>query len=461
MKHYNGKVLVIVQNLPVPFDRRVWLESQTLRDHGYKVSVISPQSIEFPKSYEKIDGISIYRYKMPVEAQGMLSYFFEFAYAWVMTAFLSVKVLMREGFDIIHACNPPETFWLLGAIYKLFGKAFIFDHHDVSPEMFLAKYDKRGGFLHRVLLALEKQSFKTANVVLSTNESYKNVALTRGGKKPQDVFVVRSGPELNRLQIVEPEPELKEGKKYMVTYLGEMCPQDRVDYLVRIADYVVNKLRRRDVLFVLMGGGPAMPMVKQLSEDLGLQEFVRFTGRVFDKDISRYLSTTDICAGPDPYTEYSDLSTMNKILEYMAFSKPIVSFELREARFSAQKAAWFVAPNDIVAFAKAINSLLNDPEKRERMGAYGVKRLVEKLSWHQTHKNLVAAYLEVTSRFGFGEYPIEDAESIEEARLANVQLTLEDLELLLNPAKTGQYNSKENGPSFEVQEKEEFELVTL
>lgn len=437
MKHYNGKVLVIVQNLPVPFDRRVWLESQTLRDNGYKVSVISPKSKEFPKSYEKINGIAIYRYSMPVEADGMLSYIFEFAYAWIMTALLSVKVLFREGFDIIHACNPPETFWLLGAIYKLFGKAFIFDHHDVSPEMFLAKYDRRSGFLHRLLLTLERLSFKVADVVLSTNESYKEVAVVRGGKDESDVFVVRSGPELNRLKPVPPEPALKEGKKYMVCYLGEMCPQDRVDYLVRIADYMVKKLHRKDVLFVLMGGGPAMPTVKKLSEDLGLQEYVRFTGRVFDRDISRYLSTADICAGPDPYTEYSDWSTMNKILEYMAFAKPIVSFDLREARFSAQKAAVYVPPNDIVAFAKAIHSLLNDPEKRKRMGEYGRKRLVEKLSWNKTHKNLIAAYLEVTRRFGFGEIPLDDADALEEARLLKMQLSQEQLDEILSPVNDG------------------------
>ena len=425
MKHYNGKVLIIVQNLPLPFDRRVWLESQTLRDNGYKVTAICPKSEEFSKSYEKIDGISIYRYKMPVEAHGVLSYFFEFAYAWLITALLSIKVLFKEGFDVIHACNPPETFWVLGAFYKLFGKAFVFDHHDLSPEMFLAKYDKRGGFLHRILLALEKKSVKTADVVISTNESYKQVAVNRCGKAAKDVYVVRSGPELSRLKMVPPEPALKEGKKYMISYLGEMCPQDRVDYLVRIADYTVNKLGRKDVLFVLMGGGPAMPMVKQLSEDLGLQEYVRFTGRVFDADISRYLSTTDICTGPDPWTEYSDQSTMNKILEYMAFGKPIVSFDLREARFSAQKAAQYVAPNDIVAFAKEINYLLNDPLKREKMGAYGRKRLVEKLSWHQTHKNLVAAYLDVTKRFGFGEFPIEGP-VMEKIEFATSPMTIDD-----------------------------------
>lgn len=459
MKHYNGKVLIIVQNLPVPFDRRVWLESQTLRDNGFKVSVICPKAPEFPKSYEKLNDISIYRYKMPVEANGVFSYFIEFAYAWLMTAMLSIKVLIKEGFDIIHACNPPETFWLLGAIYKIFGKAFVFDHHDVSPEMFLAKYDKRGGILHRILLALEKRSFKTANIVLSTNESYKKVAVVRGGKDPKDVFVVRSGPELTRLKMVKPEPALKEGKKYMVSYLGEMCPQDRVDYLVRIADYVVNRLGRRDVIFVLMGGGPAMPMVKQLSEDLGLQEFVRFTGRVFDNDISRYLSTTDICAGPDPYTEYSDVSTMNKILEYMAFGKPIVSFDLREARFSAQQAAWFISPNDIVEFANAINTLLNDPEKRKRMGALGRKRLVEKLSWHQTNKNLIAAYMEVTNRFGFAKKYNNDAESNEEARLANVKLTSEDLELLMGFVSSDLKESENKEHSFEKNKKEQYEMV--
>ena len=398
MEKSQRKVLIIVQNLPVPFDRRVWLEATTLRDHGYKVSVISPKSKEFTKSYERIDDIAVYRYKMPIDADGVLSYFIEFAYAWIMTALLSLKVLIREGFDVIHACNPPETYWVLGALYKLFGKSFIFDHHDLSPEMFLAKYEKRGGLLHRMLLWLERRSMRTADLVISTNQSYREIALTRGGKSPADVYILRSGPKLDRLRPMAPDPRLKEGKKYMVSYLGEMCPQDRVDYLIRIADYLVNEIGRKDVLFVLMGGGPAMPKVKELSEEMGLQEYVRFTGRVFDDQISRYLSTTDVCVGPDPWTEYADLSTMNKILEYMAFGKPIVSFDLREARYSAQQAALYIQPNDIAAFARAIDTLLEDDELRRSMGAYGRKRLVESLSWEHTRKGLLAAYEEIFRR---------------------------------------------------------------
>lgn len=396
MKEDAGKVLIIDQNLPLPFDRRVWLESKTLTVNGYKVSVISPKSIEFNKSYENIDGISIYRYKMPVKAKGKLSYLFEFAYAWIATAFLSLKVLRHEGFNTIQACNPPDTYFLLAKIYKLFGKNFIFDHHDLSPEMYIAKFNKRNGILFRTLVWLEKLTFKTADVVLSTNEYYKEVAVIRGYKNPQDVFVVRTGPDLEKVKIKLTEPQLKKSRKFMITYLGEMCPQDGVDYLLRSADYLVNTLGRKDVLFTLVGGGPAMESLKAMGQKMGLADFVVFTGRVPDEDLSRYLSTATVCVDPNPYSEWADHSTMNKILDYMAFAKPIVSFDLTETKNSAQEAAVYIIPNDIKKFAEAISELLDDPTKRKAMGQFGRQRVVNELSWSHTHKDLLKAYRKVT-----------------------------------------------------------------
>jgi len=396
MKGYAGKVLIIVQNLPVPFDRRVWLEAQTLRDNGYKVSVISPKSKEFTESHERIDDIAVYRYKMPVNAHGALSYFFEFAYAWLATALLSLKVLFREGFDIIQACNPPDTYFLLARFYKLFGKKFVFDHHDLSPEMFEAKYDKKGGLLHKMLLLLEKWTLKTADIVISTNESYKKVAMTRGGRADEDIFVVRTGPDMQRLRIMPPENSLKQGRKYMVAYLGEMCPQDGVDYLLRSIDHFINKIGRRDVQFTLIGGGPSMEDLKKMSEEMGLADHVAFTGRIPDEELCRYLSTADVCVDPDPYSEWADHSTMNKILEYMTFGKPIVSFDLTEARHSAQQAAVYVPPNNTEQFAAEMDKLLNDPAKREEMGKFGRRRVVDQLAWHHTHKALLRAYDKVT-----------------------------------------------------------------
>lgn len=392
MKDYAGKVLIIVQNLPVPFDRRVWLEAKTLRDYGLKVSVISPKSIEFAKSHEIIDDIAVYRYKMPVQAEGVWSYVFEFVYAWMATALLSLKVLWREGFDVIQACNPPDTYWLLGLIYKLFGKTFIFDHHDLSPEMFDAKYHGRQRWLRRILLWLEKMTLKTAGLVLSTNDSYKKAAIERGGKNPQDVYVVRTGPDLNRLKMQEPEEVFKHGKKHLVCYLGEMCPQDGVDVLLKSIAHFKNKIGRADTHFILIGGGPAMPQMKELSKAMGLADIVTFTGRVSDGDLCRYLSSADLCVDPDPWTEWANHSTMNKILEYMTFGKPIVAFDLDEHRYSAQNAAAYVQPNDTELFAEAMSALLNDPVKRHKMGTAGFARIRGHLAWKHTHKALVAAY---------------------------------------------------------------------
>ncbi len=398
MKGFAGKILIIVQNLPVPLDRRVWLESRTLRDHGYKVSVICPTSKEHPEKYQLVENIAIYRYDIPFEAKGFLSYFAEFLYAWFATACLSLRVLRREGFDVIQACNPPDTYFLLGWLYKVFGKKFIFDHHDLSPEMFLAKFPHRRGVLYRLLILLEKLTMKTADVVLVTNESYRDIAISRGHKKRDDIYVVRTGPEFKQLAPVPAEPALKRGAEFLVCYLGEMCPQDGVDYLLRAAHYLRHQLGREDVRFVLIGGGPAVPDLQALNQRLKLTDKVEFTGRLPDADVSRYLSTADVCVDPDPYSEWADNSTMNKILEYMVFSKPIVAFDLKEIHNSARRAALYARPNDISQFAQKIDHLLEDAALRHRMGAYGHRRVVHELAWACTHTPLLAAYARLFNR---------------------------------------------------------------
>ena len=392
MKEYAGKILIIVQNLPVPFDRRVWLESKTLTAHGYKVSVISPKSSEYAKSREVIDDIAIYRYRIPFDAEGKLSYVAEFLYAWLATAWLSLRVLVREGFDVIQACNPPDTYFLLGLIYRLFGKVFVYDHHDLSPEMFQAKFSRRHRRLYRMLLALERMTFRTAKIVISTNDSYREVAIRRGGKKPQDVYVVRTGPDMKNLILRVPDAALKQGRRYLVCYLGEMCPQDGVDYLLRAIHHLSHHYRRQDVFFTLIGGGPAVPKLKELCTAMHLDDRVLFTGRLPDDQVCRYLSTADVCVDPDPWSEWADQSTMNKILEYMAFAKPIVAFDLKEARNTAQRAALFAKPNDVTMFSEKVNFLLNSPALRKEMGAFGRKRIIRELSWEYSIANLLAAY---------------------------------------------------------------------
>jgi glycosyltransferase involved in cell wall biosynthesis len=392
MKDYAGRrVLIIVQNLPVPFDRRVWLEATTLRQHGYRVSVISPRGKGEPTRCVR-DGVALYRYRVPAEAHGVLGYLFEFFYCWLVTAFLSLVVALREGFDIIHACNPPETYFALAALYKPLGKKFVFDHHDLSPEMYQAKFPGRRGLLYRGLLWLEKMTFKTADVVLATNESHKEIAMRRGGVAEERVYVVRSGPDFARLRQLPPEPALKEGRRHLVVYLGEMCPQDGVDYLLRAAKILRDELGMRDVLLVLMGGGPALPQLKAYARELRLDGMVKFTGRVSDHDLCRYLSSADLCVDPDPKTEWSDRSTMNKMLEYMAFGKPIVAFDLKEHRRSAAEAAAYALPNDERDFAWHIKRLLLDEPLRERMGAIGRERVVAELSWDHTSTKLLDAY---------------------------------------------------------------------
>jgi glycosyltransferase involved in cell wall biosynthesis len=386
------RVLIIVQDLPVPYDRRTWLEATTLRRAGYIVSVICPKAEGFEKSHETIDDIDIYRYSIPFEAKGVLSYLAEFAWCFIRSAVLSLRVqLFGRGFDAIHACNPPETFWLLALVWRSFGKRFLFDHHDLSPEMYEAKYERRGGLLYRALLWLEKMSFATAHTTIATNESYKEIACGRGGVPAQNVFIVRSGPDPTRFRVVEPDSSLKRGRQFLCAYLGKMCEQDGVDYLVRVVKTVCVDRGRSDILFMFMGGGPAQPEIVRYAEEIGVSEYCQFTGYISDEEISRYLSTADLAIDPDPKTTWSDKSTMNKIMDYMFFGCPIVAFDLRENRFSAQEAAVFVTPNSEEEMATKIETLLADEKRRQLMGEYGKNR-VSALLWENSVPHLLSAY---------------------------------------------------------------------
>ncbi len=388
-----GSVLIVVQNLPVPLDRRVWLEAKALREMGFRVSVISPKGQNRDTaSYELLEGIHVYRYRMPVNAEGVLGYLAEFVLAWVATFWLSLRVWFRHGVNVLHVCNPPETYWLLGLFYKALGARFVFDHHDLSPEMYSAKYGGRKGLLYKVLIWMERATYRVADLVIEVNESHRQVALTRGRVAPEKVWVVRSGPDFERLKVLPEEPELKAGKPYLVCYLGEMCPQDGVDYLLRAIKSYQEELGRQDARFVLMGGGPALEELKRYKAELGLDGSVVFTGRVSDQDLCRYLSTADLCVDPDPWSEWADKSTMNKVMEYMAFGKPIVAFDLKEGRYSAQEAAIYVRPNDERQFAQKMAELLDDPARRRRMGAFGARRVREKLAWDHSKRVLKEAY---------------------------------------------------------------------
>jgi glycosyltransferase involved in cell wall biosynthesis len=385
------RVLIIVENLPCPFDRRVWQEARTLRAAGYGVSIICPKGKGYEKSFEELEGIAIYRHPMPFEADGALGYLAEYTWALLAEFALSIKVLWEQGFDAIHACNPPDTLFLIGAFYKLFGKKFLFDHHDINPELYEAKFQKRD-FFYRLMVMLERLTFKTANVSIATNESYRRIAIERGGKEPSKVFVVRSGPDLSRLKILPPDPALKKGRKFLVGYVGVMGRQEGIDGLLQAVHHIVYRLNRTDVHFGLVGGGTELPAMQALAKTLEVDEYVTFTGRVSDKDLLAMLNTADVCVNPDIANEMNDKSTMNKIMEYMALGKPIVQYDLTEGRVSAQEASLYAERNNPQDLARKLVTLLDDESMRNRMGEVGLERVRTKLSWEHEAPRLLAAY---------------------------------------------------------------------
>ncbi len=395
------RVLIIVENLPVPFDRRVWQEATALQQAGYQVSIICPKGKGYERGHEVIDGIHIYRHALPIEASGALGYAMEYAWALFWESLLAWRVLLSRGFDVIHACNPPDTIFLIGGFFKLFGKKFIFDHHDINPELYEAKFGRRDLF-YKLLVALERWTFRTADVSIATNESYKRIAIERGGKRPEQVFVVRSGPDLRRLKIIPPVPELKKGRRYLVGYVGVMGKQEGIDYLLRAAQHIIRDLKRTDIHFGLVGGGTELEEMKAYAQSLGIGDYVTFTGRVPDQQMLEMLNTADVCVNPDVANEMNDKSTMNKIMEYMALGKPVVQFDLTEGRYSAREASLYAKKNDERDLARKIIQLLDDPVLRTKMGRFGRSRVENELEWKYEVPKLFAAYDMV---FGLGQHP--------------------------------------------------------
>ncbi|MGO4381551.1 glycosyltransferase family 4 protein [Pseudoduganella sp. RAF53_2] len=386
------RVLILVENLPSPFDRRVWQEATTLRAHGYEVSIICPTGKGYEKRYEELEGIHIYRYKLPLEAEGAKGYAIEYSLALFHTFRLALKVLFQRGFDIIHACNPPDLLFLIGGFFKLtMGKRFLFDHHDINPELYEAKFGRRD-FFYKLMVLFERWSFNTADVSIATNDSYKKIAIERGGMDPDKVYVVRSGPKLDRLRVLPPVEALKKGRKYLVGYVGVMGAQEGIDLLLASVRHMVHDMGRTDVQFGLVGGGTSLEQMQALAQELGVADYVTFTGRVPDQQLLEMLNTADVCVNPDVANDMNDKSTMNKIMEYMALAKPIVQFDLVEGRVSAQDASLYAKKNDPVDMAKKIAELLDDPERRARMGEYGRNRVVNELEWKYEAPKLLAAY---------------------------------------------------------------------
>lgn len=385
------KVLIIVENLPSPFDRRVWQEATTLRQAGYQVSIICPTGEGCREKYIELDGIHIYRHNLPTEAKGALGYAVEYSAALFWEFVLAWRVLFTRGFDVIHACNPPDNIFIIGAFFKLFGKKFLFDHHDINPELYEAKFGRRD-FFYKVMLWWERLTFFFADVSIATNESYKTIAIERGKMPPEKVFVVRSGPKLDRLRIIPPVEVLKNGRRYLVGYVGVMGQQEGIDYLLRSIRHIVHERGRSDIQFGLVGGGTSLEEMQDYARELGVADYVTFTGRVPDQELLEMLNTADVCVNPDVANEMNDKSTMNKIMEYMALGKPIVQFDLTEGRFSAQRASLYAKQNDEVDFAQKILELIDNEALRREMGEFGRQRVTNELEWKYEAPKLLAAY---------------------------------------------------------------------
>jgi glycosyltransferase involved in cell wall biosynthesis len=389
----NRKILMLVENEAAPGDDRVWLEATTLRDQGFQVSIICPKGP--PQHYESyicIEGIHIYRYGLPTISNKYVVYILEYSVAMLMTFLLSFKVLLRNGFDVIHAANPPDLFFLISLFYRLFGIKFVFDQHDLSPEMFQVKFKGSMKLLRKLLLFIEWCSYRTADVVITPNLALKRFAHERGHVPDEKIFVVYNGPDLNRTKLVPPEPELKGSRRYLLAYVGVMEVQDGVEYALYALHNLVYKRRRQDVSLVLMGHGSHAHTLHAITHELGLDEYVNFTGWLSKKDLVRYLTVADVGLTPDPLNGYNEYCTMVKTQEYMAMGKPGVAFDLLETRLSAQDAVLYATPNSVEDFASKIEVLLDDEALRLSMGALGHQRVEEALSWNHTKKNLLLAY---------------------------------------------------------------------
>jgi glycosyltransferase involved in cell wall biosynthesis len=385
------RVLHLVENNAYPFDVRVRREALALRDAGYDVTVISPRAAGQTWT-EVVDGVQVYRFPAPPGGSGVLGYAFEFGYATFAMLLLAIWVWIRRGVDVIHAANPPDTLFVIGALFKVFGKNFVFDHHDLSPETYLSRFkEPRPNLVYRALRVLERCTYAVADIVIATNESYRRIALERGHKRPDQVFVVRNGPP-QTFKSLPPDPALARRAKHLVGYIGTMGPQDGVDYWLRAVREMVITLGCTDLLAVIIGSGDAAPDLHALAKELGIDANVWFTGRISDVAARTYLSTVAVCVQPDPLSPLNDKSTMNKVMEYMALGKPLVAFDLAETRYSAGEAALYAEPNDELDFARKVCWLLDHPDECARRGALGADRVAAALAWEHSVPALLQAY---------------------------------------------------------------------
>ena len=394
------RILIVVENLPVPLDRRVWLEATTLQAAGYEVSVICPMGRGWDKPFEIIEDVHIYRHPEPPEAHsGAVAYAKEYWHAMKAWFRLSRVVWREWGFDVIQGCNPPDLIFILAWWYRLWGVTYMFDHHDVCPELFEAKFDKKG-LLYRVMLIWERITFASASVSMATNESFKAIAVRRGKMKPDDVFVVRSAPKIDNFIPGPGDKSYRKGAKTVMGYVGVIGQQEGMDLLVEAADHLINTLGKTDVHFAIVGFGPHLEIVQEDVKSHGLESYFTFTGALYGDDMLAVLNAIDIGVSPDPKNTMNDISTMNKVMEYMTLEKPTVQFDLTEGRVSAQGASLYAANNDPIDFGNKIAELIDDPDTRATMGKEGRARVLGHLSWAHSAPVLLAAYDRIFDKRG-------------------------------------------------------------
>jgi glycosyltransferase involved in cell wall biosynthesis len=394
------RILIIVQNLPVPFDRRVWLECQALITAGYRVAVVCPKGRGDP-AYEVVDSVELYKYRPYAPGGSKFSFVAEYAYSFLASARMALKARRSGRFAVIQACNPPDIFWPLAMAFRAAeGARFVFDHHDLSPELYESRFPEGSKLPYRGLRALERRTHRTADHVISTNDSYRDIAIGRSGKAPRDVTVVRTGPDPDKLKRGPADPELRRGHRFLATYIGVMGPQDGVDIVVRAAEIVVHKLGRTDIAFTLIGSGDCFDELVALRDELNLAGHVEFTGRAPDELVGRIMSTADAGLSPDPKNPLNDVSTMNKTMEYMSFELPVVAFDLKETRTSAGEAAVYVTPNVVQEYAEAIVALMDDEPGRTQLGQLGRARVEKELAWPHQRQAYVDVYQRLTADRG-------------------------------------------------------------
>lgn len=391
-------VLFIVENQSMPFDKRVWSEALSVKEFGFTVSVISPEKSTGQKKYEVIEGVHIYRHPMPIEARGKAGFIIEYLNALFWEFVLSIRIYVKKPFHIIHGANPPDHIFLIALFYKLFGVKYIFDHHDLTPENFLAKFQQKD-LLYTISLLMENLTFKTANIIISTNESYKKIAKNRGSKKKEEIFVVRNGPDLSQYEFPIPNKDLKQGFDYLVAYLGVIAKQEGIDNLLRSVHHIVYQRNIHNIKFIIIGTGTNWQEMVNLSKEMSVDPYVHFTGFIPYRDLYEILSTADLCVNPEFRDSFTDKSTMIKIMDYMVFGKPIIQYETTEGKVTAGDAAKYIKNNNEVEFAEAIIELLRDPAKRKKMGAVARQRIDEKLNWNIQKNNLKKAYMFLEKTF--------------------------------------------------------------